>query len=98
MCFLSILLTQEMSDCGDVNPNAVSAILYFDILIFIMQFVSEWHYTVGARIQFKFRQIFINSPKGLLGTPVQFLINAIIYSTNHMAVASMHLGVWSWSR
>jgi len=38
------------------------------------------------------------SPKGLLGTPVQFLINAIIYSTNHMVVASMHLRVWSWSR
>jgi len=35
----------------------------------------------------------IYSPKGLLGTPVQFLINAIILSTNHMAVASMHLGV-----
>jgi len=40
----------------------------------------------------------IHSPKGLLGTSVQFLINAIVYSTNYMAVASMHLGVWSWSR
>jgi len=38
----------------------------------------------------------IHSPKGLLGTPV--LMNAIIQSSNHMAVASMHLGVWSWSR
>jgi len=37
----------------------------------------------------------LHSPKGLLATPVQFLINAIIESTNHMAVASMHLGVWS---
>jgi len=37
-----------------------------------------------------------HSPKGLLRTTVQFLINAIILSTNHMAVASMHLGVWSW--
>jgi len=33
--------------------------------------------------------------KGLLATPVQFLINTIIYSTNHMAVVSMHLGVWA---
>jgi len=40
----------------------------------------------------------ISSPKGLLGIPVQFLIIAIILSTNHMAVASVHLGVWSWSR
>jgi len=39
------------------------------------------------------RDIF--SPKGLLGTisPIQFLINLIIQSTNHMAVSSMHLGV-----
>jgi len=40
----------------------------------------------------------IQSSKGLLGTHVQFLINVIIQSTNHMAVASMHLGEWSWSR
>jgi len=40
----------------------------------------------------------LHSPKGLFGTPVQFLINAIILSTNHMAVASVHLRVWSWSR
>jgi len=40
----------------------------------------------------------LHSPKGLVRTPVQFLINAIIQSTNHMAVASMYLGVWSWSR
>jgi len=33
----------------------------------------------------------------LLLYTVQFLINAIIKSTNHMAVASMHLGVWFWS-
>jgi len=52
------------------------------------------YYRTALYIKF----IHIHSPKGLLGTPVQFLINAIIYSTNHMAVASMHLGVWSWSR
>jgi len=42
--------------------------------------------------------IYTHSPKELLGTPVQFLINAVIYLTNHMAVVSMHLEVWSWSR
>jgi len=40
----------------------------------------------------------IHSPKGLLRTPVQFLIKAIIQSTNHMAVDSIYLGPWSWSR
>jgi len=43
------------------------------------------------------RKVYPHLIKGLIRTPVQFL-NAIIISTNHMAVASMHLGVWSWSR
>jgi len=53
-----------------------------------------------SRTILTFQQLLTNthSPKRLLGTPVQFLISSIIYSTNHMAVSSMHLGVWSWSR
>jgi len=34
----------------------------------------------------------IHSPRGLLGTPVPFLINTII-STNHMAVASVNFNL-----
>jgi len=53
---------------------------------------------VKLRITTRVKCFYIHTPKGLLlGTPVQFLI-AIIQSSNHMAVASMHLGVWSWSR
>jgi len=47
---------------------------------------------VAVNLMCSFRTVKINfiniySPKGLLGTPVQFLINSIIQSTNHITVA-----------